>query len=196
MHAAVAAEIFGVGLGDVTREQRNIAKTTNFGVIYGQSSYGLSATLGIPQDEAQAFIDAYLKTYPGVRALIEKTLSNVRNSGYAYTILGRRREVTGIRPRYFGQMNLPERTAFNTVIQGSAADLIKLAMIRVVARLDREERPERLLLQIHDELLFEVPADRVDALAALATEEMTAAMTLDVPLKVDVNVGENWLDAK
>ena len=196
VHAAVAADIFGVGLSDVTREQRNIAKTTNFGVIYGQSSYGLSATLGIPQDEAQAFIDAYLKTYPGVRTLIEKTLSNVRNSGYAYTILGRRREVTGIRPRYFGQMNLPERTAFNTVIQGSAADLIKLAMIAVTDRLAREDHPARLLLQIHDELLFEVPRDRADELEALVTEEMTAAMEIDVPLKVDVGVGGNWLDVK
>ena len=196
VHAAVAADIFGVDLADVTPAQRGIAKTTNFGVIYGQSSYGLSATLGIPQDEAQAFIDAYLKTYPGVRALIEKTLSNVRNSGYAYTILGRRREITGIRPRYFGQMNLPERTAFNAVIQGSAADLIKLAMIAVSDRLKREDSPARLLLQIHDELLFEVPAGRAEDLGALVREEMVGAMELDVPLKVDVNVGANWLDAK
>ena len=196
VHAAVAADIFGVPLGEVTADQRRIAKTTNFGVIYGQSSYGLSATLGIPQDEAQAFIDAYLKTYAGVRALIEKTLSNVRNSGYAYTILGRRREVTGIRPRYFGQMNLPERTAFNTVIQGSAADLIKLAMIAVAGRLAAESHPARMLLQIHDELLFEAPADRADDLAAMVREEMTGAMSLDVPLKVDVHAGENWLDTK
>ena len=131
-----------------------------------------------------------------MRTLIEKTLSNVRNSGYAYTILGRRREVTGIRPRYFGQMNLPERTAFNTVIQGSAADLIKLAMIAVTDRLTREDHPARLLLQIHDELLFEVPKDRADDLEALVTEEMTAAMEIDVPLKVDVGVGANWLDVK
>ena len=196
VHAAVAAQIFGVDLADVTKAQRGIAKTTNFGVIYGQSSYGLSAKLGIPQDEAQAFIDAYLKTYPGVRALIEKTLSNVRNSGYAYTILGRRREVTGIRPKYFGQMNLPERTAFNTVIQGSAADLIKLAMIAVTDRLKAEDHPARLLLQIHDELLFEVPSDRADDLEALVTEEMTGAMEIDVPLKVDVGTGDNWLDVK
>ncbi|MFH5805212.1 DNA polymerase I [Alienimonas sp. DA493] len=196
VHTAVAAEIFGVPLDEVTSDQRRIAKTTNFGVIYGQSSYGLSSTLGIPQDEAQAFIDAYLETYPGVRKLIEKTLSNVRNSGYAYTILGRRREVTGIRPRYQGQMNLAERTAFNAVIQGSAADLIKLAMIAVDDRLRRENRPARLLLQIHDELLFETPPDFVDDLSGLVTEEMTNAMSLDVPLRVDVNVGENWLDAK
>ena len=196
VHAAVASEIFGVPLDEVTKDQRGIAKTTNFGVIYGQSSYGLSATLGIPQDEAQAFIDAYLQTYPGVRKLIEKTLSNVRNSGYAYTILGRRREVTGIRPKYVGQMNLAERTAFNAVIQGSAADLIKLAMIAVADRLRRENHPARLLLQIHDELLFETPAEAVEGLTELVTEEMTAAMELDVPLRVDVNVGENWLDAK
>ena len=196
VHAAVAADIFGVDLADVTKEQRNVAKTTNFGVIYGQSSYGLSATLGIPQDEAQAFIDAYLKTYPGVRALIEKTLSNVRNSGYAYTILGRRREVTGIRPKYFGQMNLPERTAFNTVIQGSAADLIKLAMIAVSDRLTADDHPARMLLQIHDELLFEVPADRAGDLEELVVGEMTGAMEIDVPLKVDVGTGANWLDCK
>ena len=196
VHAAVAAEIFDVPLDEVTKDQRGIAKTTNFGVIYGQSSYGLSAKLGIPQDEAQDFITRYLETYPGVRALIEKTLSNVRNSGYAYTILGRRREVTGIRPRYFGQMNLPERTAFNTVIQGSAADLIKLAMIAVSDRLRREDHPARLLLQIHDELLLEVPEDRAGDLSALLTEEMTGAMEIDVPLKVDVGTGANWLEVK
>ncbi len=114
--------------------------------------------------------------------MIEKTLSNVRNSGYAYTILGRRREVTGHPPRYHGQMNLAERTAFNAVIQGSAADLIKLAMIAVSDRLQREDHPARLLLQIHDELLFETPGDRVEDLSALVTEEMTAAMSLDVPV--------------
>ena len=196
VHAAVAAEIFGIPESDVTKEQRNIAKTTNFGVIYGQSAYGLSATLGIPQEEADRFIKAYLENYAGVRTLIENTLDTVRNTGYARTILGRRREVTGIRPRYFGQMNMPERTAFNTVIQGSAADLIKTAMVRVEDRIAAEGHPGRMLLQIHDELVFEVPRDDAGSLGDLVRGEMTAAMELSVPLKVDVGIGPNWLDAK
>ena len=201
VHAAVAAEIFGIPEGDVTKEQRAIAKTTNFGVIYGQSAYGLSATLGIPQEEADAFIKAYLENYAGVRKLIENTLDTVRNTGYARTILGRRREVTGIRPRSrfqgtAGQMNLPERTAFNAVIQGSAADLIKTAMLRVEDRIAAEGHPGRMLLQIHDELLFEVPGEQAGSLGELVREEMIGAMELSVPLKVDVGVGPNWLDAK
>ena len=196
IHAAVAADIFHVPVPEVTADMRRIAKTVNFGVIYGQSAYGLSATLGIPQSEAQVFIDEYLGRYEGVARFIRETLSQVRNLGYAATILGRRREITGIRPTPGSQMTLPERTAFNAVIQGSAADLIKRAMINLHNRLRETKHPAKMLLQIHDELVFETPADRVADLTELVRHEMRSALELSVPLVVDVGVGENWLDAK
>ncbi|HEX6984133.1 MAG TPA: DNA polymerase I, partial [Planctomycetaceae bacterium] len=196
IHATVAADIFGVPPDAVTADMRRIAKTVNFGVIYGQSPYGLSAVLGIPQDQAAAFIDEYLARYTGVAKFIQDTLARVRNLGYAATILGRRREVTGIRPQPGQQLTLPERTAFNAVIQGSAADLIKRAMVNIHARLRAERHPARMLLQIHDELVFETPVDRAEDLGELVREEMQSALELKVPLVVDVGVGETWLDAK
>ncbi|MBA3316170.1 MAG: DNA polymerase I [Planctomycetota bacterium] len=196
IHATVAADIFSVPLDAVTADMRRIAKTVNFGVIYGQSPYGLSAVLGIPQEQAAAFIDEYLARYKGVAKLIRETLSQVRNLGYATTILGRRREITGIRPFPTPQMTLPERTAFNAVIQGSAADLIKRAMINIHAKLRETGHPGRMLLQIHDELVFETPADRAEDLASLVRDEMQSALELSVPLEVDTGIGANWLDAK
>ena len=159
--------MFGVPIEAVTPAQRGIAKTVNFGVIYGQTAYGLSAVLGIPQEEAGTFIDQYLARYAGVATFIQDTLSRVRNQGYATTILGRRRDVTGIRPMPTQQLNLPERTAFNAVIQGSAADLIKRAMINVAAKLRETAHPARMLLQIHDELVFETPVERAADLTDL-----------------------------
>ena len=196
IHASVASDIFGVSLDDVTADMRRIAKTVNFGVIYGQSPYGLSALLGIPQEQAATFIDDYLARYSGVAGFIADTLATVRDVGYASTILGRRRDVTGIRPYPTQQMTLPERTAFNAVIQGSAADLIKTAMINIHARLKQSALPPRLLLQIHDELVFESPSDFVEELTGLVRSEMENALELKVPLVVDVGVGTTWLDAK
>ncbi|MGC1272903.1 MAG: DNA polymerase I [Planctomycetaceae bacterium] len=196
IHATVAADIFGVPQDAVTAEMRRIAKTVNFGVIYGQSPYGLSALLGIPQEQAATFIDEYLARYKGVAKFIATTLASVRNLGYASTILGRRRDVTGIRPNPTQQMTLPERTAFNAVIQGSAADLIKTAMIHLHARMRESASPARLLLQIHDELVLETPADFAVELESLVRHEMTTALELKVPLVVDVGTGPTWLDAK
>ncbi|QDT66282.1 DNA polymerase I [Calycomorphotria hydatis] len=202
VHRAVAADIFNVTESDVTSEMRGIAKTVNFGVIYGQSPFGLSSTLGIPQDEAAAFIDAYLTQYAGVARFIGETLETVRKKGYATTILGRRRPFTGIRESssgkngWRGQMNLPERTAFNTVIQGSAADLIKQAMINLFGKLQEKDHPARLLLQIHDELVLEAPEAEISSLKEIVVDEMQSAMELKVPLVVDVGVAANWLDAK
>ncbi|WP_437230070.1 DNA polymerase I [Planctomicrobium sp. SH661] len=195
IHTAVAAQVYGVALSEVTSSQRRVAKAVNFGVIYGQSAYGLAATLGISQDEAAKFIDDYFTKYASVDRFINDTLMECRRTGYAKTILGRRREISGIRPRIFGNLNLPERTAVNAVIQGSAADLIKQAMINVFARLKHEQHPARMLLQIHDELVFEAPAEAVESLIALAREEMSSALELNVPIVVDSKVGDNWLDA-
>jgi DNA polymerase-1 len=192
IHTAVACEVFNVTPDVVTSEQRRIAKAVNFGVLYGQSSFGLSEALHIDQDEAALFIDQYFAKYAAIDAYITHTLAEVARTGYATTILGRRRAIDGIRPERKRQLNLSERTAINTVIQGSAADLIKQAMLRVHRRLADSNHPGRLLLQIHDELVFETPAAEVDSLAKLVCHEMTTAMTLNVPLAVDVSVGDNW----
>ena len=196
IHAAVASEVYGVPPDQVQPEMRRVAKAVNFGVIYGQSAFGLAAALGIPQDDAQAFIDDYFGKYAGVARFIEQALEECRRTGYTQTILGRRREITGVRSERPENLNLPERTVVNTVMQGSAADLIKKAMIHVDARMRREGHPGRMLLQIHDELVFESPEGDVGTLIDLAREEMTTAIELRVPLVVDVKVGENWLDAK
>lgn len=194
IHAAVAAEVYGVVLADVSSDQRRIAKAVNFGVIYGQSPFGLAAVLGIEKDIAAKFIEDYFAKYAGVDQFIEQTLETCRTTGYAKTMLGRRREIEGIRPKRGPNMNMPERTAVNTVIQGSAADLIKRAMINVHGRLQKENHPGRMLLQIHDELVFEAPQEHLSSLVQIVREEMEGAMTLDVPLVVDVAVGDNWLE--
>uniref|UniRef100_A0A7C4QSV7 DNA polymerase I n=1 Tax=Schlesneria paludicola TaxID=360056 RepID=A0A7C4QSV7_9PLAN len=194
IHTVVASEVFGVPRDAVSPEQRRIAKAVNFGVIYGQSPFGLSAALGISQAEAARFIDDYFARYAGVTRFLEQLLSEVEATGYARTILGRRRRIDGIRPDRNLNRNMAERTAINTVIQGSAADLIKQAMIRVFARLQQQCHPAHLLLQIHDELVFEAPSGEVASLVEIVREEMEHALPLEVPLVVDVSVGENWLD--
>ncbi len=194
IHTAVACEIFNVTPDVVSSEQRRIAKAVNFGVLYGQSAFGLSEALHIEQDKATLFIDQYFAKYAAVDGYITRTLAEVARTGFATTILGRRRAIDGIRPERKRQLNLSERTAINTVIQGSAADLIKQAMLRVHHRLGETKHPGRLLLQIHDELVFETPAAEIESLAKLVRYEMTTAMTLNVPLAVDVSVGDNWQD--
>ena len=196
IHAAVAADVFGVALAEVTSDQRRVAKAVNFGVIYGQSPYGLAATLGIDKEIAAKFIDDYFTKYAGVDRFINETLKTCHETGFAKTILGRRRGIEGIRPVRAANMNMPERTAVNTVIQGSAADLIKRAMIHVQNRLKHENQAARMLLQIHDELVFEVPAADVPKIVELVRYEMEHAMTLDVPLVVDISVGDNWLETE
>ncbi len=201
IHARVAGEVYDVPLSQVTREMRRSAKAINFGIIYGQSAFGLSRALDIEKDEAAAFIDAYFARYPGVEAMMDATLDQCRTQGYVTTILGRKRAIQGVRSvedreGKARQRNMPERTAINTVIQGSAADLIKLAMNRVYDRLKREKTTARMLLQVHDELIFEAPADEIADLAALVKEEMISVGDLDVPLKVDAKSGPNWLDCE
>lgn len=196
IHARVAAEVSGVPLNQVTEEMRRRAKAVNFGVIYGQTPQGLARALGISQQEAAAFIDAYFARYRGVDDFIVHTLAECLERGYVRTILGRRRAIRGVRRVVGRQRNLPERTAINTVIQGSAADLIKQAMVAIHRRLQHEGLAARMLLQIHDELVFEVPADEVERLARLVGEEMTRVGPLSVPLKVDLQVGSNWAETE
>lgn len=193
IHARVAAEVFQVPLEQVSKEQRRRAKAINFGIIYGQSAFGLAKELEIGRDEASEFIDAYFGRYPRVLDFMEHTLKQARQRGYVQTILGRKRPVEGIRPNSnYKSRNMPERIAVNTVIQGSAADLIKLAMLRVAHRLAESDLQAQMLLQIHDELLFETPLAQVNDLAQLVVEEMNRAYQISVPLQVDVEVGSNW----
>jgi len=194
IHARVASEVYDVPAELVTSEMRRGAKAVNFGVIYGQSPFGLAKQLGISQEEAAAFIDSYFDRYPGVEEFLTNLLEECRASGYVKTILGRRRSIQGIRADVGRSRNLAERTAINTVIQGSAADLIKRAMIAVFDRLREERMSAKMLLQIHDELIFEVPTGQLQEAAALVTDEMVGVLNLDVPLKVDVKTGLNWAD--
>ena len=196
IHARVASQVHGVPLAEVTSEMRRQAKAVNFGVIYGQTPFGLARQLGIEKEEAAEFIDTYFEGYPGIEEFLGRILAECHKNGYVSTILGRRRAIQGVRPEPARLRNLAERTAINTVIQGSAADLIKEAMIVIHRRLRRQRLPARMLLQIHDELIFEVPSDQVEYVAGLAAEEMAAVGRLEVPLKVDLSAGPNWADAK
>ena len=196
IHAAVAAEVFHVPLEEVPGEQRARAKSVNFGIVYGQTSFGLARTLRISRSQAGQFIAAYKKRFPQIDEFLRSCVAQAKEQGYVETIFGRRREIREIDARNPQRRALAERLAINSVVQGSAADLIKQAMLNVDARIRRESRPSRMLLQIHDELVFEIPIDEVESERAMVVKEMTAAVELSVPLKVDTGVGLNWLDAK
>ncbi len=194
IHSVVAAQIFGVPEDAVTEEQRRSAKTVNFGVIYGLSAFGLASRLGITQTDAAAFIEAYFGRYPGIDRWMTSVLEEAKNSGHVKTILGRRRPIQGVKSTTGRQKNLAERTAINTVIQGSAADLIKMAMIHIDRELSQRNLKSRLILQIHDELVFEVPNAELAEVRELVRRLMNSAIELQVPVDVDVAAGPNWLD--
>ena len=194
IHTAVASRIFGVPETAVDANQRRVAKTVNFGVIYGIKPFGLASRLRITQAEAATFIDAYFNEYASVEAFMNRTLVGAARDGYVETILGRRRMINGIKNTTGRDLNTAERTAVNAVIQGSAADLIKRAMLAVDRRIKAKGFQARLLLQIHDELVFEAPDAEIPALAELVRQEMIEAIVFDVPIQVDVAVGPNWLD--
>jgi DNA polymerase-1 len=206
IHTLVASQVEDVPLAEVDGDMRRRAKAVNFGIIYGQSPFGLAKALGISKEEATTFIETYFARYPGVLQFMTETLTRCRQQGYVSTLLGRRRSVQGVRPVPVGlreeksgllrQLNLAERTAVNSVIQGSAADLIKLAMIDIARKLADSQLPATMLLQIHDELVFEVAPDRIDDLARLVVEEMSQVMSLAVPLGVDVKFGDNWAECE
>ncbi len=197
IHRAVAAEVYNVPLADVSREQRNYAKTINFGIIYGVSAFGLANRIdGLNTRAAQELIDVYNKRFPGIEKFSADAIQTAREKGYVETILGRRRPITEINSSIVAARKGAERAAGNTIIQGSAADLIKVAMVRLYRRMRTEQMQSKLLLQVHDELVFETPADVVAAEAEVIKAEMAAAMTLAVPLKAEAGWGKNWADAK
>ena len=215
IHRESAARVLHKEPADITSDERSMAKMVNFGLAYGMSDYGLSSRAGIPRQEAQEFINRYFATYSGISYYMLHIKELARTQGYVTTLLGRKRHIPELQARNpslrgAGErmaINMPipeiashivalrnagERMAINSVVQGSAADLIKLAMNNVYRRLQAEHRPSRMLLQVHDELLFEVPRDEVERLAAVVRETMESALPLDVPLTVDIKVGDDW----
>ena len=196
IHTKTAMDVFHVTADEVTSNMRRQAKAVNFGIVYGISDYGLSQNLGITRKEAAEFIEKYFKSFPGVQDYMDASIQEARQKGYSTTLLQRRRYIPEITSRNFNIRSFAERTAMNTPIQGSAADIIKLAMINMSKRLKREGLKTRMLLQVHDELIFEVPPEELEILKIIVPEEMEHAITLNVPLKVDYNFGSTWFDAK
>ncbi|MEO8098496.1 MAG: DNA polymerase I [Acidobacteriota bacterium] len=194
IHTRTAAEVFGVPPLMVTPEHRRGAKAVNFGIVYGQTPYGLAKSLGIDRREADKYIKAYFERYNGVRRFIDHTIAEVRRSGVSVNLYGRRRPIPDMNSRNPSARGFAERTAVNTPLQGTAADMIKVAMIRIEEKL--KGREARMLLQVHDELVFEAPPSEVDELRVMVKAEMEGVRRLEVPLVVDVGVGDNWRDAK
>ena len=195
IHAATAAKINHIPVEEVTSDMRRKAKTANFGIIYGISVFGLSERLNIPRSEAKTLIDGYFDTYPGVKRYMDESIANAREKGYVETVLGRKRFLADINSKNAVVRGYAERNAINAPIQGSAADIIKVAMIRISDRLKKEGLQSKMILQVHDELNFNVPANELERMKKIVVEEMENAYTLRVPLKTDCGVGENWLQA-
>ena len=195
IHQATAAKVFNVPLEEVTRTQRGNAKTVNFGIIYGVSAFGLSQQTDLNRTEAKELIDTYYATYPKLRNYIQEQVDFARDNGYVTTVLGRRRYLKDINSQNAVVRGAAERNAVNAPIQGSAADIIKLAMIAIQSKLESENWKAKMLLQVHDELVFDVPKEEVEALQKIVKNEMENAFSLDVPLVVDMGIGTNWLEA-
>lgn len=195
IHATTASQVFDVPLDEVTREQRSNAKTINFGIIYGVSAYGLSQQTSLTRQESKALIDTYYAAYPKLSQFIEDQVAFARENGYVKTVLDRRRYLKDINARNHVVRSAAERNAVNAPVQGSAADIIKIAMIAVQKNLEKNDFKSKLLLQIHDELIFDVPKDEVDDLKEMVQQKMSEAYELKVPLDVDIGTGANWLEA-
>jgi DNA polymerase-1 len=196
IHTRTAAEVLGIPPLMVTPEARRSAKAVNFGIVYGISPFGLAAQLGISQREAQTYIESYFARYAGVRKFIDATIAEVRRTGVTRTLFGRERPIPDINSRNPNARGFAERTAVNSPLQGTAADLIKLAMVRIDREMQSRGRQAAMLLQVHDELVFEAPPEETTEIAALAKREMEQVYKLEVPLLVDVGIGDNWRDAK
>jgi DNA polymerase-1 len=196
IHALTASQVFGVPIDEVDDLMRRNAKAVNFGIVYGISSFGLAEDLNISKKEAAQYIESYFATYPGVKRFLDKTVEEAKKTGMTRTLFGRIRQIPELSSSNFMQRSFGERVAMNAPIQGTAADIIKIAMIRVQERLLREKRKSSLILQIHDELLIETHKDEIEIVSNILTEEMSKAAQLSVPLSVSVSVGATWYEAK
>jgi DNA polymerase-1 len=195
IHTATASKVFHVPMDEVTREQRGAAKAVNFGIIYGQSAFGLSQSLNISRTEAKSYIDSYFEQFSALKAYMDKVVHEAREMGYVETIMKRRRYLPDINSANAVVRGFAERNAVNAPIQGSAADIIKMAMIKVRHTMKNHHLKSKMILQVHDELVFDVPHDEVDVMKKLVEECMEHAVEVGVPIEVQVEVGDNWLDA-
>lgn len=196
IHRITASQVFHTPLSEVTGEQRSNAKAVNFGIIYGISSFGLSQGLSITRKEAEGYIHQYFAAYPKIKDFLDGLVDTGREKGCVYTLFHRKRPIPELSSSNFMQRSFGERVAMNSPIQGTAADIIKIAMIRVERRLKEEGLKSRLVLQIHDELLIETELDEKEKVCSILEEEMSHAADLKVPLEIDVNTGDNWYEAK
>jgi len=196
IHSFVASQIFGCPIEEVTSEMRSRSKAVNFGIIYGQGAFGLSRSVGISRTDAQKFIDDYFARYSSIRAFLDDCVERAKQTGYAETILHRRRRIPNLNSKNANKRSQAGRLAVNTVIQGSAADLIKVAMTSIQKKIETENLPVKMLLQVHDELVFELPTAEADEHAEWIRNHMAGAIKLDVPMKVDITIGPNWLSGK
>jgi len=195
IHAATASEVFGIPIGDLDGPTRNRAKAINFGIIYGISPFGLARQLGIPQGDAKTYIEAYFEKYPGVRAYMEEKKEAARADGFVTTLFGRKVHVPGINDKNPARRNFMERAAINAPLQGAAADIIKRAMIRMPKALTRARLKAKMLLQVHDELIFEVPEKELEKTTKIVTTTMESAAHLSVPLVCETGIGSSWDEA-
>ena len=196
IHRITASQVFHTPFEEVTDLQRRKAKAVNFGIVYGISAFGLSEGLSVSRKEAVDYIDQYFETYPGVKAFLDGLVIQAKEQGYVSTLYGRRRPVPELASSNFMQRNFGERVAMNSPIQGTAADIMKIAMVGVDRRLKKEGLSSRLILQIHDELLVETALSEVEQVKAILHEEMDGAAKLSVPLEIDMNVGKSWFETK
>ena len=196
IHTATAAQVFGVPTDQVTKQMRSHAKAVNFGIVYGISAFSLAQDIGVPVYEAKAYIETYFERFPGIRRYMDEVVAQAKERGYVETLMHRRRALPELAASNFNTRSFGERVARNMPIQGTAADVIKLAMVRVDERLHKENLKAKLILQVHDELIVECPEEEKEAVARLLTEEMEGAVHLSVPLTAEAHWGINWLEAK
>jgi DNA polymerase-1 len=195
IHRATAAKIFKVSLEEVDQDMRRKAKTANFGIIYGISAFGLADRLNIPRSEAKAIIDGYFENFPGVKEFMDKSIKEAREKGYVETLFGRRRYLPDINSRNGVVRGIAERNAINAPIQGTAADIIKMSMVSIFKRFEEENISSKMILQVHDELNFNVHKKELEQVKDIVKKEMESACELSVPLVVDMGTGSNWLEA-
>ena len=195
IHASTAAKVYKIGIGEVTREQRSKAKTANFGIIYGISVFGLAERMNVPRAEAKELIDGYFETYPQVKEYMDKSIALARENGYIETVFGRKRYLPDINSHNAVVRGYAERNAINAPIQGSAADIIKVAMVNIYRRFMAENIRSKMMLQVHDELNFSVYPDEKAKVQQIVIEEMEKAYAMQVPLRADCGWGKNWLEA-